>query len=593
MGTEATIETILASASADRQVGLSIAKSIGEAFDAANNAVKFQADIYNKMLSSAIDYRRTEIDEWYKSKNLQLEIRQQDIMRDHYKNMEEIQEARIDAYENEREKKEQYSTLLSGVTKMGVGLKAEQATLEDTLKYNNDRLGSYKAELYGYTIDENGVKKPTGFAPIPKGTDRFRDYSKYIAETELVNSQIKTKLSDIYRKQSTLSNVAALASSGGNIEDLQNMMSEITPQEKVEYFPEETTQQNYPKASEQRQRSANDLPLPEWKESTQEKPTISIKASDANKASKSIKLNEIGTNLGQTETLDEYYDINDALSQISIGAKPVIIEQVVSKLDKESKEKYNKFIKPDKANYMRGFALLNAARFTDQDVSSANKKVDELRDELKKKGVSNIEITLLEQSVSDAIRKEMSEKTFPTKPQERGQALFDIANKIFLKEISDDRIPSQTPVDKGIAKPRPSIDVNKYLASNVPAIDKLSDQNIRKSITESKKKYFSFEGDKKNENTDDRILKMRGFKKKFDEEFLLSDGSLSQKFYDYLEKASYLDLGLPDPSSYGEAAGVAVEDLIKEKQSKMQDIVSSVEKARMFYTTLETSRFYK
>lgn len=595
MGTEATIETILASASADRQVGLSIASSIGKAFDAASDAVKFQSDIYNRMLSSAIDYRRTEIDEWYKTKNLELELRQQNIMRDHYKKTEEIQNARVDAYEKEKEKGKQYSTLLSGVTKMGVGLKAEQSTLEEALKYNNDRLGAYKAELYGYTTDENGVKKPTGFAPIPRGTDRFNDYNKYIEETESANLQIKTKLDGIYKKQNTLSNVAALAASGGNIEELQNMMSEITPQEQVEYFPEEQIQEDYNKPRPQKLKSANDYPLPRWKESAPEKPTISIKASDANVVPKSIKLSDIGTKIGQTQVVSDYYNIDDVVSQVSIGAKPATVEHIVSKLDEQSKEKYNKFIKPDKANYMRGFALLNASRLTDQDVPSANKKVDDLREELKKKGVSNIEISLLEQSVSDTIRKEMLEKTFPTKPQERGQALFDIANKIFLKEIADDRNTSQTPVDKGIGKQQSHIDVARFLPTTTPSVDKLSNQPIRRSIAEPRKAFFSFETDKKdsNKNTDDRILKMRGFKKKFDEEFLLSDGSLSQKFYDYLEKASYSDLGLDDPSFYGESAGVGVEELLKERQSKMQDIVSSVEKARMFYTALETSRFYK
>ena len=190
MGTENTASTILQSAQLTSDANKSLQLAITNGFNMLGQSMKDASQIYQGMVKSTLDAKQIEIDEWYKTKSLELRGKELDIQRDHYEADANYKKAYLDAQKTRSAREASRAPLVSAIGK-------EVSVLDTDEKDVNSQLKILEAKTNGFLIDDKGKIVPTGTLPIKKGTPEFDAIQSQINGLKQKKSQISERRNKI------------------------------------------------------------------------------------------------------------------------------------------------------------------------------------------------------------------------------------------------------------------------------------------------------------------------------------------------------------------------------------------------------------
>ena len=412
MGTEATISAVLSSAAADRQIGLSIADSIGKSFDRASNALLFESKIYDSMLDSAINYRELKVKEWAQQQELELKAKELSIKeqrnKDYYEHKKQLLNSKIE----EDKRKQEHSDIRSAIIRRGALINSRARILKD----QNSAMESDNA-LLQKRLELSGEK-------VPLTIEQRKDFTDRISRNNKTISDNISELSNLEREIIDLGNASSGIAQGWSIENIRQSLGgtalkeEFPEEPQTEYFPdidvtplkEESDPVNYKAVPGE---GANNIKLP-----VQSVPGSSVLLDDP------AKTEQQSTNIKQqpkrTEPKMERYgpyssgyrsggreifnlNINQkpaeresvySIDQIKLQAKldnsnPEIVSGMISSLSKsDTKRFFSETIKPLEDVYFLNEALRRVREGSGVDDKNYEEKRQEAEKELKRYGYS-------------------------------------------------------------------------------------------------------------------------------------------------------------------------------------------------------------
>ncbi len=425
MGTEATINTVLQSAAADRQIGLSIADSIGKAFDRASNALLFESKIYDSMLDSAINYRELKVKEWAQQQELELKAKELSIQEQRNKDYYEHKKQLLDSELEEDKRKKEHSDIRSAIIRRESLIKSRGKLLND----QNSKIESENS-LLQKRLELSGDK-------IPLTLEQRKDIIDRISKNNKTISNNVSELSNLEREISDLSNVNSGIAQGWSVENIRQALSgtalkeEFPEETQTEYFPDidVTPLKEEPDSAPVNYKAVpgegiNDIPLP-----VQSVPGSSVLLDDP------AKTEQQSTNIKQqpkrTEPKMERYgpyssgyrsggreifnlNINQkpaeresvySIDQIKLQAKlgnsnPEIVSGMISSLSKsDTKRFFSETIKPLEDVYFLNEALRRLREGYGIETKNYDEKIQETEKELRRYGYS---LSLIEELNSRA-----------------------------------------------------------------------------------------------------------------------------------------------------------------------------------------------
>lgn len=133
--TDSTLKTMMYLGETQRQANLDFVNQVNSGFQAMSEGIKIQSEISRSMVASAADFKRTQIDEWYKGEQLKLQVSNLALREkmaqaniDIKKQQLEMQGKRIAALDAQREGAKEYSGLLGdlGAEEAAIGGQASE-----------------------------------------------------------------------------------------------------------------------------------------------------------------------------------------------------------------------------------------------------------------------------------------------------------------------------------------------------------------------------------------------------------------------------------------------------------------------------------
>lgn len=185
MGTENTANVILSGGKLIADANQELNRSIISGFSQIQSSIKDSASIYNGMIQSLNDVRRTEIDEWYKKENLKLQEKELNIRKDALVAKTEYKKAYLESLEKKSAKQASLAPLVSAVGKEASALEAEEKDL-------NSQLRLLEGKINGFVYDDKGKIQMTGTLPVRKGS---ADYDSIQAQIDAIKNR-KTSIGD-------------------------------------------------------------------------------------------------------------------------------------------------------------------------------------------------------------------------------------------------------------------------------------------------------------------------------------------------------------------------------------------------------------
>lgn len=387
MGTEATISAVLSSAAADRQIGLSIADSIGKSFDRASNALLFESKIYDSMLDSAINYRGLKIKEWATQQELELKARELSLQeqknQDYYEYKKELLNSKIE----EDKRKQEHSDIRSAIIRRGALINSRARILKD----QNSAMESDNA-LLQKRLELSGEK-------VPLTIEQRKDFTDRISRNNKTISDNISELSNLEREIIDLGNASSGIAQGWSIENIRQALSGTALKED---FPDETQKEYFPDMDvtplKEEPDSApvnykavpgegiNDIPLP-----VQSVAAGSVLFDDPVKTEQQPKPAE----------RESVYSIDQIKLQAKLdNSNPEIVSGMISSLSKsDTKRFFSETIKPLEDVYFLNEALRRVREGSGVDDKNYEEKRQEAEKELKRYGYS---LSLIEELNSRA-----------------------------------------------------------------------------------------------------------------------------------------------------------------------------------------------
>lgn len=387
MGTEATISAVLSSAAADRQIGLSIADSIGKSFDRASNALLFESKIYDSMLDSAINYRGLKIKEWATQQELELKARELSLQeqknQDYYEYKKELLNSKIE----EDKRKQEHSDIRSAIIRRGALINSRARILKD----QNSAMESDNA-LLQKRLELSGEK-------VPLTIEQRKDFTDRISRNNKTISDNISELSNLEREIIDLGNASSGIAQGWSIENIRQALSGTALKED---FPDETQKEYFPDMDvtplKEEPDSApvnykavpgegiNDIPLP-----VQSVAAGSVLFDDPVKTEQQPKPAE----------RESVYSIDQIKLQAKLdNSNPEIVSGMISSLSKsDTKRFFSETIKPLEDVYFLNEALRRVREGSGVDDKNYEEKRQEAEKELRRYGYS---LSLIEELNSRA-----------------------------------------------------------------------------------------------------------------------------------------------------------------------------------------------
>lgn len=564
MGTEATINTVLQSAAADRQIGLSIADSIGKAFDRASNALLFESKIYDSMLDSAINYRELKVKEWAQQQELELKAKELSIKeqrnKDYYEHKKQLLNSKIE----EDKRKQEHSDIRSAIIRRGALINSRARILKD----QNSAMESDNA-LLQKRLELSGEK-------VPLTIEQRKDFTDRISRNNKTISDNISELSNLEREIIDLGNASSGIAQGWSIENIRQALSGTALKED---FPDETQKEYFPDMDvtplKEEPDSApvnykavpgegiNDIPLP-----VQSVAAGSVLFDDPVKTEQQPKRTEpkmerygpysSGYRSGGREIFN--LNINQkpaeresvySIDQIKLQAKldnsnPEIVSGMISSLSKsDTKRFFSETIKPLEDVYFLNEALRRVREGSGVDDKNYEEKRQEAEKELKRYGYS---FSLIEELNSKARK-----------------TVKDVSSKIPKDLKRPDRI---TAIEEGIFEEYDKIkQLNNTIATGESSQKDGGLSAVIASLNEEQKKatvkgssFIDATGgiirksdrvlDKNKEKKRSNEIKYRELSKEFREKYMDENGKGTQMFYDYLFEKEPEHLGIPTKYDY-------------------------------------------
>lgn len=394
MGTEATISAVLSSAAADRQIGLSIADSIGKSFDRASNALLFESKIYDSMLDSAINYRELKVKEWATQQELELKARELSLQeqknQDYYEYKKELLNSKIE----EDKRKQEHSDIRSAIIRRGALINSRARILKD----QNSAMESDNA-LLQKRLELSGEK-------VPLTIEQRKDFTDRISRNNKTISDNISELSNLEREIIDLGNASSGIAQGWSIENIRQALSGTALKED---FPDETQKEYFPDMDvtplKEEPDSApvnykavpgegiNDIPLP-----VQSVAASSVLFDNPVKTEQQPKRTEPKMEPAERESV---YSIDQIKLQAKLdNSNPEIVSGMISSLSKsDTKRFFSETIKPLEDVYFLNEALRRVREGYGIETKNYDEKIQEAEKELRRYGYS---LSLIEELNSRA-----------------------------------------------------------------------------------------------------------------------------------------------------------------------------------------------
>lgn len=568
MGTEATISAVLSSAAADRQIGLSIADSIGKSFDRASNALLFESKIYDSMLDSAINYRGLKIKEWATQQELELKARELSLQeqknQDYYEYKKELLNSKIE----EDKRKQEHSDIRSAIIRRGALINSRARILKD----QNSAMESDNA-LLQKRFELSGEK-------VPLTIEQRKDFTDRISRNNKTISDNISELSNLEREIIDLGNASSGIAQGWSIENIRQALSGTALKED---FPEETQKEYFPDMDVTPLREEpdnnpvnykavpgngmNDIQLP-----VQSVPGSSILLDDPSETKRQqpiktetqpYKVERYGPySSGYRSGGREVFNLNInqkppeqeslySIDQIKLQARldnsnQEIVSGMVASLSKsDAKRFFSETIKPLEDVYFLNEALRRVREGSGIDDKNYEEKRQEAEKELKRYGYS---LSLIEELNSKArkVVKDVSSKI--PKGLKRPDLVAAIEEGVLeeydkIKQLNNTIATGEnSQKDGGLSAVIASLneEQKKATAKGSSFIDATGGM-VRKSdriLDKNKEKKRSNE------------IKYREISKEFREKYIDENGKGTQMFYDYLFEKEPEHLGIPTKYDY-------------------------------------------
>jgi len=160
MGTEGTADTILNGARITAQADQNLSNAIIGGFANLSNSFKERTNIYQQMVNSTLEIKRLEVDEWYKTKNLELQAKELSIREAQNKAEIDYRRDYLKAKETQAKKAASLAPAVSAIENESKALTEESIRLNKQIEIEKSVLtGIIKDPKTGKEISHNKALK--------------------------------------------------------------------------------------------------------------------------------------------------------------------------------------------------------------------------------------------------------------------------------------------------------------------------------------------------------------------------------------------------------------------------------------------------